>query len=251
MDYNIIVPIYEGPMDLLLDLIKKNEIDIYDIPIFQITEQFMDYLNQASEINLELTADFILMASTLLEIKSKLLIPKVVFEEDDLVVEEEDPRKELVQKLLEYEKYKNVSELLRESEEYEKRAYYKLREELPNLEDIELLKDCDVGALSRAFLNILSRNKSKEVTNIYRDTFSISDGMNNIRNQLLLKNKIFFTELLSEGEEKSVVVTYFLSMLELIRIGFIEARQEEHYEDILILQKLVSEYEQGTVEISN
>ena len=89
MEYNIVLERYQGPMDLLLDLIRKNEIDIYDIPIFEITEQFLDYMEKANKINLELTSDFILMASTLLEIKSKMLLPKIKFDDDEQEEDEE------------------------------------------------------------------------------------------------------------------------------------------------------------------
>ena len=125
MEYNIVLERYQGPMDLLLDLIRKNEIDIYDIPIFEITEQFLDYMEKANKINLELTSDFILMASTLLEIKSKMLLPKIKFDDDDEEEDGEDARKELVEKLLEYEKYQQLSGLLKKNEEYETRAFYR------------------------------------------------------------------------------------------------------------------------------
>lgn len=239
MDYNIIVPTYEGPMDLLLDLIHKNEIDIYDIPIFQITEQFMRYLEQASEINLELTSDFLLMASTLLEIKSKMLIPKVVFQEDEMEIDEEDPRQELVEKILEYQKYKNISELLRQSEEYEKKAYYKMREELIVMQEIDLLGNCDINKLSKTFLNILNRTHSKPMVSISRDTFSIEEGMNHIRHKLLFKGEFLFTQLFCANVTKLEMITYFLALLELIKIGFVQAKQENSGQDILIFQKLV------------
>ena len=128
MEYNIVLKTYEGPMDLLLDLIKENEIDIYDIPIFKITEEFLKYIENMKKLNLTLTSDFILMASTLLEIKSKMLLPKKEVLEDEEV--EEDPRLDLVESLLEYKKYKEASEILKIQEEYESKSFYKLRTEI-------------------------------------------------------------------------------------------------------------------------
>src|SRR5574344_16979 len=113
MDYKIMIDVFEGPMDLLLHLIEKAEIDIYDIPINLIAEQFLDYIRQMEELNLDITSDFLVMAATLLEIKSKMLLPKDKVPEDESFVEEEDPRMELVSRLVEYKKYKDAAEELR------------------------------------------------------------------------------------------------------------------------------------------
>ncbi|MDO5715048.1 MAG: segregation/condensation protein A [Tissierellia bacterium] len=235
MEYNIIIPIYEGPMDLLLDLIKDNEIDIYDIPISLITEQFLNYLDQAAQINLELTSEFILMASTLVEIKSKMLIPKTSFTKEEMVEEEEkDPREELVRKLLEYEKYKEASELLRKSQEYEKKALYKVREEIHSLEDLDLIKEGDIQKLSKAFLAILQRNKSRNITSIYRDKFTVEEGISNILSRLLGHRTLSFEGLLEEDSTKIEIITYFLSLLELIKMGTVIAKQHLNNQDIII-----------------
>ena len=139
MEYNIVLKTYEGPMDLLLDLIKENEIDIYDIPIFKITEEFLKYIENMKKLNLTLTSDFILMASTLLEIKSKMLLPKKEALDDEEV--EEDPRLDLVESLLEYKKYKEASEILKIQEEYESKSFYKLRTEIFSMSEMDFLKD--------------------------------------------------------------------------------------------------------------
>lgn len=231
MEYNIILKTYEGPMDLLLALIKENEIDIYDIPISKITEQFLDYIEKMRELNLELTADFIVMASTLLEIKSKMLLPKVKKETEE---EEEDPRKDLVESLLEYKKYKEASEILKEHEEYESKSYYKLKTEIFSISEYEFLKDSNVDKLSKAFFNILKRFEDTNIISIERERFKVEDAVRRIRNSIVKNNKIKFTSLLEDTVYKVDVITYFLGMLELIKNEFILAKQDDNYGDILI-----------------
>lgn len=233
MEYNIVLERYQGPMDLLLDLIRKNEIDIYDIPIFEITEQFLDYMEKANKINLELTSDFILMASTLLEIKSKMLLPKIKFDDDE-EEDEEDARKELVEKLLEYEKYQQLSCLLKKNEEYETRAFYRKKSEMPNFSDKDLLKDLKVNDLSKAFMNILIRNKNKVVKSIYRENFSVETAINVLKSRLLIKNKFYFTKLLEDYPSREELISLFLGLLELIRNGILSAKQTENFTDIFI-----------------
>ena len=133
MAYQVKLPVYEGPMDLLLDLIEENEIDIYNIPIAQITQQYLDYINLAGKLDLELTSEFLIMACTLLSIKAKMLLPKPVVE---TVNEEQeiDPREELVQKLLEYKEYKEKAKLFEELEERQAQYYWR------EIDDVELLK---------------------------------------------------------------------------------------------------------------
>ena len=134
MAYQVKLPVYEGPMDLLLDLIEENEIDIYNIPIAQITQQYLDYINLAGKLDLELTSEFLIMACTLLSIKAKMLLPKPVVE---TVNEEQeiDPREELVQKLLEYKEYKEKAKLFEELEERQAQYYWR------EIDDVELLKN--------------------------------------------------------------------------------------------------------------
>ena len=230
MEYNIVLERYQGPMDLLLDLIRKNEIDIYDIPIFEITEQFLDYMEKANRINLELTSDFILMASTLLEIKSKMLLPKIKFDDDDEEEDEEDARKELVEKLLEYEKYQQLSGLLKKNEEYETRAFYRKKSEMPDFSDKDLLKnDFDIK-----IEKVLIRNKNKVVKSIYRENFSVETAINVLKSRLLINNKFYFTKLLEAYPSREELISLFLGLLELIRNGILSAKQTENFTDIFI-----------------
>lgn len=236
MEYNVNLKIYEGPMDLLIDLIKKNEIDIYDIPIYLITEQFLDYIKEANKINLELTSDFILMASTLIEIKSKMLLPKVkAFDDEEL---EEDPRDDLVQKILEYEIYKEVSQKLKESASYESKAFYKLKEDFSSIDDIDLLKNCTVNSLSKSFKNLIKRMKSEnQISEIKADPFPVEKATLILKEKLKEETSFLFSDLLNEKSFIEEIVSYFLSILELVKIGLIRADQYDDYQDIKIIKR--------------
>ena len=235
MEYNIVLKTYEGPMDLLLDLIKENEIDIYDIPIFKITEEFLKYIENMKKLNLTLTSDFILMASTLLEIKSKMLLPKKEALDDEEV--EEDPRLDLVESLLEYKKYKEASEILKIQEEYESKSFYKLKTEIFSMSEMDFLKDSNVEKLSLAFFNILKNYKDKEVVGIEREYFKVEDASRKIKQALKKNKKIKFSQLLVDIVYKVDVITYFLGMLELIKNQYITANQSDNFADILIEER--------------
>lgn len=246
MEYNIVLKTYEGPMDLLLDLIKENEIDIYDIPIFKITEEFLKYIENMKKLNLTLTSDFILMASTLLEIKSKMLLPKKEALDEE-VEEEEDPRQDLVESLLEYKRYKEASEILKVQEEYESKSFYKLRTEIFSMNEMDFLKDSNVDKLSLAFFNILKRYKDKEVVGIEREYFKVEDAARKIKLALRKNKEIKFSDLLVDIVYKVDVITYFLGMLELIKNEYIYADQSDNFADILIKEREYNGQEQAEI----
>lgn len=248
MEYNIVLKTYEGPMDLLLDLIKENEIDIYDIPIFTITEEFLRYIENMKKLNLTLTSDFILMASTLLEIKSKMLLPKTkkLNNEDK---DEEDPRKDLVESLLEYKKYKEASEILKIQEDYESKSFYKLKTEIFSMNEMDFLKESSVDKLSLAFFNILKKYKDKEIVDIDREYFKVEDASRKIKQEIIKNEKLKFSELLIDIVYKVDVITYFLGMLELIKNEFVIANQRDNFGDILIEKRKYNGQEQ--VKINN
>ncbi|MBS6610120.1 MULTISPECIES: ScpA family protein [Peptoniphilus] len=248
MEYNIVLKTYEGPMDLLLDLIKENEIDIYDIPIFTITEEFLRYIENMKKLNLTLTSDFILMASTLLEIKSKMLLPKTkkLSNEDK---DEEDPRKDLVESLLEYKKYKEASEILKIQEDYESKSFYKLKTEIFSMNEMDFLKESSVDKLSLAFFNILKKYKDKEIVDIDREYFKVEDASRKIKQEIIKNEKLKFSELLIDIVYKVDVITYFLGMLELIKNEFVIANQRDNFGDILIEKRKYNGQEQ--VKINN
>lgn len=241
MEYNVNIKEYEGPMDLLVDLIKKNEIDIYDIPIHTITTQFLDYINQSKILNMEITSDFILMASTLIEIKSKMLLPLYKFEDDELVEDTEDPRKELVEKILEYNRYKQISKSLKESVEYENKTFYKFQEDFSEIDELDLLKNLDVDSLYKTFRNIILRKKSKEEEiDIELEKFSTKDASNEILSRLEVGN-LYFSDLLEKNFTISRTIVYFLSLLELIKLNVVLARQTNNFSDIEIIRRAANE----------
>lgn len=245
MNYNIELEIYNGPYDLILDLIKKNELDIYDIEINLITSQFLNYIKAAERLNLDLTSDFIVVASTLLEIKSKMLLPNTSLKEDE--EKGEDPREELVQKLLEYEKFKKATEILREQEKYEMKSFFKLKEDFSYLDDLSFLKETDANKLAVTFENILKRyGKEESIRIIPMEKFSIKKCIEIINKKLNTESKFYFTDLLSEFPIREEVVSYFLGLLEMCKRQMLFLKQNEQLSDILILANLKeSENENG------
>lgn len=240
------IDVFEGPMDLLLHLIEKAEIDIYDIPINLIAEQFLDYIRQMEELNLDITSDFLVMAATLLEIKSKMLLPKDKVPEDESFVEEEDPRMELVSRLVEYKKYKDAAEELRLMETIQQKVFYKPKEDLSDFQDEQLEIDgLKIDLLVKSLANIIkSRNKENGVLfiqEIQREEYTLEKCISIIRQKLDVDNNIRFSDLIEEDSTKSEIINYFLSILELIRMMDIEVVQEEDFSDLIISRRLEEE----------
>lgn len=235
--YRINIKTYEGPMDLLLDLIKQNEIDIYDIPIAKITEQFLDYLKTIEKLNLEITSDFILMAATLIEIKSKMLLPKQVYEDEENEDDIADPRAELVQKLLEYEKFKKISNDLKESLDYESKAFYKLQEDFSSIDEKDFLKNLNLNNLLKTFNNIMEKHINKfEVSEIIQESFSTEEAIKILKSMLEKNKKISFLDLIKKSN-KAEIITYFLSILEAMKMGILYAKQNKDFDDIILLRR--------------
>lgn len=238
MSYKIIVDAYEGPLDLLLDLIHKSEIDIYDIPINMVTEQYLEYISEMDEFNLEITSEFVVMAATLLEIKSKMLLPQEKIIEDGIEYEI-DPREELVQRLLEYKLYKEVAEKLKISELIESMVYYKPREDLSSYDDpLEELGKLDLGQLVKAINNLIKKslieNETLSFEEIHREEFTLEFCIDEIKLKLLRSNKFLFSDLLNNKTSKEEIITYFLSLLELIRLRTVYVQQDSTFSDLVI-----------------
>lgn len=236
MGYNISIKSYEGPMDLLLDLIKKNEVDIYDIPIHLITEQFLDYLNLSKTLNMEITSDFILMAATLLEIKSKMLLPKNLLEDDE-EDETEDPRKELVQKILEYEKFREVSTILKNSHEFENKSIYKLQEDFSTIDDVDFIKNLTIDKLAIAFSIIIKKMDIEDKSYTIRsELFTNKMAIGIIREKLKSNKSLSFSEII-KNQCLENIITYFLAILEMAKNGQVTLTQNIDLSDILILRR--------------
>lgn len=240
MDYKIVLDGFEGPLDLLLSLIERAKIDIYDIPINIITEQYIEYIYAMEELNLSIASEFIMMAATLLEIKSKMLLPQEVIIVDDEEIEI-DPREELVKRLIEYKKYKEVAEELRVSEDIESKVYYKPREDLSEFTDIYEDIQFDLNLLLKSINRIIGRRGMKNITldisEIQREEFTLKDCMDELLNKLNLKKRINFEDLLSENFSRNEIVTYFLSVLELIKLRRIKVIQEKIDKELIITSR--------------
>lgn len=244
-EINIRLDAFEGPLDLLYHLIEKNEIDIYDIPIASLTEQYMTYLDAAADRDMDGMSEFLLMAATLLEIKSKLLLPKPKQEEE----EGPDPREELVQRLLEYKKIKDATETLKEREEEAALIFYKeadasvakLKEQEPQ-ELEELLRGITLDDLHTAFLRVMARQETKvdkvrsSFRSVQKDMFTVGEKMEYIRDLLILRphGKTAFHTIFRENAGKMEKVVTFLALLELIKQKEVQITQERNFGEILI-----------------
>ena len=226
---------FEGPLDLLLHLIHKNEIDIYDIPIVEITKQFLDYIYKFNDLDMEVASEFVVMASTLLEIKSKMLLPVEVDEND----EEIDPREELVNRLIEYKAFKELTKNLKESEQVYNKSLTKDPEYFSEIKDEYVVKDIDISLLAKALRNILVKhqlrvNEISDHQTIETDTFSVDDSILTISKILETENKISFLSLFKNNHKKGYVIATFLATLELLKINAVKLTQSEVYGDILL-----------------
>ncbi|TBL79796.1 segregation and condensation protein A [Paenibacillus thalictri] len=252
--------IFEGPLDLLLHLIDKSEIDIYNIPVKEITDQYMEYLHSMQELELEITSEFLVMAATLLAIKSKMLLPKPPIFEDDLDAfyddEDYDPRSELVQKLIEYRKYKMIADQLREKEIERSLIYTREPEDLTPYMPVvppNPVQGLQVADLIYAFQKALRRMAVRNmVTKIRRDEISVKDRMRQVVDYIRQKGgTAFFSKLLGQDNSREGIVVTFLALLELMKIKKIVCHQHKLFDDIVIQANEGDEFgELSTDEIS-
>ncbi len=226
------LPVFEGPLDLLLHLIKENKIDIYDIPIAQITQQYMEYLELMKELNLEIAGEFLVMAATLIHIKSRMLLPKDEEQTDEVV---EDPRAELVERLIEYQKFKEASKSLRIREEVWKDVFHRRPPEKDEIDfEFTTLLEVNVFDLISAFKSLMEK-APEEVIEITRETLTVADKINLIMERLEKEDGIRFDELLNEGYTRVSLIITFIALLELIRLGLAKAYQEKRFGPIWII----------------
>jgi segregation and condensation protein A len=221
---------FEGPLDLLLFLIKKNEINLYDIPVAQITEQYLEYISFATELDLEDMTEFHAMAATLLYIKSRMLLPVDTEFDDDV----EDPRQELVDKLIEYQKFKKLSELM---EEKEKEAEWvierkKLQRALPFVED-ELWEKVDLWDLVKTFSNLMSNLSGERIIDLYEEV-SVNEKIALMAELLETRGECGFTDLVVRNGSIMDIVCAFLAVLEAVKIRMVSVFQNRMFGDIVI-----------------
>ena len=229
----VILEDFEGPLDLLLYLIKKQNIDITDLPILPITEQYMSYISLMDEMHFELAADYLVMASTLAEIKSKLLLP-IENEED----EEDDPRANLIKRLLEYQKYKNASEQL-DNIPRNYRDFYVVTNAIDTKKNnlIEM-PDIQLTQLKYAFLDVLRRAEISSTHNIRSETLSVRERMTSILSILNQNENIEFSKLFDIDEGRLGVVVTFLAVLELVKESLIDVIQNSPMSKLYISNKI-------------
>jgi segregation and condensation protein A len=233
MSYKIKLEIFEGPLDLLLYLVKKDHLDIYNIPIAQVTEQYLRYLELMQLLDLNIAGEFLVMAATLMQIKSKMLLPA---QENEAQEEETDPRAELVRQLLEYEKFKQVAEELK-AKEAEQREVFKrpLSDEVKNeLTQKEVYFEASLFDLISAFSKALQEIPKELFYEVIKDEFTIEEKVHQILHSLLEKNYICLSELFSNSQNKIEIIVTFLAILELIKMKEIVAVQKGVFEEIEI-----------------
>lgn len=235
MKYNIHLQVYDGPLDLLYDMISKQKIDIKDISITEITKQYLSYLEMLDKMDLEITSEFITMASKLLQIKSRYLLYK---QKDD--EEEEDPRLELMEKLEEYKKYKLAAEDLKSNVTDLSEVFYRKKEEIIIDEKIDL-EDISIDAIKMILPHILKVKTSEETGSkddrlnkiVKGRIVSVEEKMVYIRDIIKEKEQVHFTNIIEECDKNEVIAT-FLSILELIKAKEITVEQDIFFDDILI-----------------
>ncbi|MDD3252818.1 MAG: segregation/condensation protein A [Lachnospiraceae bacterium] len=248
---------FEGPLDLLLHLIEKNKVDIYDIPIVEITQQYLDYVKQMDKEDLNIVSDFLVMAATLLDIKSRMLLPAEVDEEG----EEEDPRAELVARLLEYKRYKMMAQELQELEENAQGLLFKrptVPKEVAKYEppvDLDnLLDGLTLARLQRIFESVMKRQKDKvdpirsSFGTIRREPVSLEQRILDVMGYARKHRNFSFRQMLEQQKDKLEVVVTFLAILELMKIGKIQLTQENTFDDMLI-ETLEAEGEETELEL--
>ena len=240
MEYCIKISEFEGPLDLLLHLVKEANIDIYDININEITVQYLDYIHKMEELNIDVASEYLVMAATLMEIKSKSLLPSNnVIEEN--IDDEEVSRENLIEKLIEYQKYKEITKDFKELELQRKNIYTKAPSKLNEMLDTKFVNDTDttVDDLIKAFSMFLERkNMEKPITTrVTNREYSVRKRKSDIRNFLYSKGKAEFSELFTIYNKSYVVVT-FLSILELAKEEDVILTQEANFDKIFIELKV-------------
>ncbi len=243
-EYKVDLEVFEGPLDLLLYLIKKEEVDIYNIPIEKITTQYMEYLNLMRMLDLNIAGEFIVMAATLMMIKSRMLLPAE--ERGELEQEEDDPRWDLVRQLVEYKKFKDAANHLQLREMHQENVFelgnvgIVLEAEDPGL----ILKDISLFDLIAAFNDVLKRAKPEEIIEIIGEHFTVSDKIDMILKLIKCRKDVNFSYLFKDTSPRQEIICTFLALLELIRLRQLSIRQESHFGEIIIMDVNSNEIEQ-------
>jgi segregation and condensation protein A len=231
-EYKVKLEVFEGPLDLLLYLIKKDEVDVYDVSIERITQQYLEFMEAFKVLDLEVAGEFVVMAANLIYIKSRSLLP-VAVQPPDEEAEEEDPRWELVRQLVEYKKFKDAAAQLSQKELEQSKMFTRLPETEPAPE--RPLGDVSVFDLINAFNGILKRlNHREDLREIFEENYTVSDKIDLIMKMMAAGVPLKFTELFASVASRAEIVVTFLALLELIRLKQIKAAQEDAFGEITL-----------------
>lgn len=234
MEYEVKIDAFEGPLDLLLHLIKESKVDIWEIKIVDITNQYLNYIQAMENLNLNIASEYLVMASELVEMKSKMLLPRLVTEEE---TEEEDPREKLIQRLVEYQKYKDMTKSFKELESIRHEFFTKAPESLKEYADNDTIVSNDVTLddLMNAFQKFLERKKASQPlsTTVTKKEITVEERRKSIRNILKEKKKVDFFDLFEVVTKEYVVVT-FLAILEMARKSELIIYQENDFDKITV-----------------
>lgn len=232
MSYKIRLGIFEGPLDLLLYLVKKDHLNIYDIPIAQVTKQYLQYLNLMQLLDLNIAGEFLVMAATLMQIKSKLLLPAQEGEVTEQ--EQEDPRAELVKRLLEYEKFKEIAESLQQRESQAKEVFKrpKFERDKETASETQVYFEASIFDLLNAFSKALEDIPKELFYEVIKDEFTIEEKVHQILHLLLIEQSVRLSDLFGQAKNKMEIIVTFLAILELIRMKEIVARQKDLFSEI-------------------
>src|SRR5271165_4658252 len=228
-----VTDVYEGPLDLLLDLIRKQDIDIYDIPIARITAQYLAYVEKIRELDVNVAADFIYMAAVLIHIKSKMLLPR---DPDAAAEDQDDPRSELVNRLLEHEKFKSAAQMLLQKQQIEDAVLSNPAiREFMDAEGTEPELAADVIDLVKTFQQILDRARHRPLLQVDEETVTVGQMIQYLHRRLSLEDRpIRLKQMLSNVQSRAALVCMFLALLELVRLQAIQVRQDHVFGEVLV-----------------
>jgi len=234
MSYKIKLEMFEGPLDLLLYLVKRDHLNIYDIPVAVVAQQYLDYLNLMQLLDLNIAGEFLVMAATLMQIKSKMLLPAEENKEGEQ--EEEDPRAELVRRLLEYEKFKEIAQTLRQREAEQKEVF---KRTIPEKDketgpDTEVYFEASIFDLINAFSRALEDVPKDLFYEVIKDEFTIEEKIHEILHRLLVEESVLLSDLFNKAKNKLEIIVTFLAILELTRLKEIIPRQKGLFQEIAI-----------------
>ncbi|MBN2453570.1 MAG: segregation/condensation protein A [Candidatus Omnitrophica bacterium] len=241
MTYKVKLEVFEGPLDLLLFLIKKEEVDIYDIPIAKITDQYLEYLELMQLLDLSIAGEFLVMAATLMHIKSKMLLPPEETQAEN--EEDQDPRAELVKRLLEYKKFKEAAAELAQKESSQKHFFARVGsgvdvDKLPASQDEPF--EASLFDLITAFTKVLKDIPKDVFHQVVKDEFTVSEKIHDILHMLVDRKSVVFTDLFKAAKNKAEIITTFLAVLELIKIREISVLQHAPFGEIEIVRSMES-----------